>query len=332
MKFNIVELFRSAFVKRDQKFRQRLTVFFICLLISVFVWFTVKMDNEYQEIVPIPLTFVSSPRSMVLVGASDSVLYVELSEKGSELLRYRYLNSREPLEVNTRNVILTQRRGESSGYILTSSLIDDIGYQHDLAGRVVSISPDTLYLSFKRETYKKVPVTASLQISTQKQYMVYGNIRYEPDSVLLRGPEDVLEGITSVTLGVLDDKNLKETTEKDLPVSLSRQFDFITARPDQVHVTIPIEEFTESNIEVPVSIIADSTTRIRLFPDAGSLSFLVALKDFAQVTPGMFKVVADFSNMDLEKESKVRLRVAEAPSTIKITRIEPEKAEFIIIK
>jgi YbbR domain-containing protein len=162
--------------------------------------------------------------------------------------------------------------------------------------------------------------------------MVYGDIRFDPDSVVLRGPEDVLENISYVTLGLLDDKNLEKTTQKDLPVMLDRQYDYITARPDEVRVTIPVEKFTEGNIEVPVSIIADTSIQIRLFPDAVKISYLVALKDYPQVTPGMFKAVANFNDIDIEKEKEVRIRVTESPSTIKMTRIEPEKAEFIIKK
>jgi YbbR domain-containing protein len=332
VKFNFIELIRSAFVKRDQKFRQRLTVFLICLLISIFVWFTVKMDNEYQEIIPIHLKYINPPKSQVLVDVSDSVIFVELNEKGSELLRYRYLDNREPLEVSTKNVVLTQRAGYATSYILTSTLFDELGYQQDLAGRVVSISPDTIYLSFKKVSAKRVPVTANLQVNTEKQYMVYGKIQFQPDSILIRGPEDILENISEASIGTLDYKGLNETTSLMLPVINDSQFEYIQTFPNQVRVVIPIEKFTETTIDIPVTVLADTSIRIRLFPDMVKLNCLVALKDYRQVSPGMFMVVADFRAVDMEKEKEIRLKLTEAPSTIKVTRIEPEKAEFIIIK
>ena len=307
-------------------------MFLICLLIAVFVWFTVKMDNEYQEIIPVPLKFTSPPKSRVLVSASDSVIFVELNEKGSELLRYRYLNSLDTLVVSTRNVILTHHPDRSTGYILTTSLFDDIGYQHDLAGKVVSISPDTLYLEFKKETFKKVPVSADIQVKPQKQFMIYGRVDYEPDSVLLRGPEDLLGNIQEATLGALAYQDLDRTTQKSLPVLIDTKYDLVSATPEKVTVTIPVEKFTETVIEVPIEVVADTNTRIRLFPDAVKIYCLVALRDYAQVTPGMFKAVADFTSIDIDNDNDVRIRVAEAPSTIRIVRLEPEKAEYIIIK
>jgi YbbR domain-containing protein len=332
VKFNFIELIRSAFVKRDQKFRQHLTVFLVCLLIAVFVWFTIQMDNEYQEVVPIPLKFTIAPRSQILVEASDSILFVELKDKGSELLRYRYMKSGDFLLISTKNVILSQRENYSTGFILTSSLLDDLGYQFDLAGKVLSISPDTIYLSFMSEKHKKVPVSANLQIKTLTQHMLYGSVSYQPDSVSLRGPQDIIDNISVASLGTLELTDLSANTEKTLPVLISQENRSIIANPEQVNVFIPVEKFTEAVIQVPITIISDSNLHIRLFPDAVELNCLVALKDYAQVTPGLFKVIADFRSVNLETEKEVRLKVTEYPSTLKINRIEPERAEFIIIK
>lgn len=304
----------------------------VCLLISIFVWFTVKMDNEYKQIVPIPLKFVNPPKSRVLSEASDSVIYVELSEKGSELLRYRYFNARLPLIVSTRNVILAQKDSRSFGYILTNSLSDDIGYQHDLAGKVVSISPDTIFLVYKKETVKKVPVTALLEIETQKQYMIYGKVAFQPDSVMVRGPEDVLAGISSADLGTIKLKDIDQLTRLELPVRYESQHKSVTFTPDVVNVSIPVEKFTEAKVEVPVTVVADSSLKVKLFPENVTVSYRVALKDYSQVTAGMFLPVADFRHIDIEKEKKVRVKVDDPSPTIKVTRTEPDRVEFILIK
>ena len=307
-------------------------VFFVCLLIAVFVWFTIQMDNDYQEVIPIPLKFKIAPRSQTLIETSDSVLYVELNEKGSELLRYRYMKSKDSLEVSTKNVILSQREHYTGGYILTSTLLDDISYQLDLAGKIISVSPDTIFLSFKKEKRKKVPVSADLQIRTTTQHMLYGTVTYEPDSVVLKGPEDIVGGLDAAFLGTIEFSDLNTNTENTFPVLISQQNKSVTASPEMIKVFIPVEKFTEAVIKVPISIQTDSSLNIKLFPEAVELNCLVALKDYAQVTPGMFKVTADFSTVDLETENEVKLKVTEFPTTLKINRIDPEKAEFIIIR
>jgi hypothetical protein len=330
LKFKFIELIKSAFGKRDQKFRQRLTIFLVCLVISVFVWFTLKMDNEYQEVVTIRLKFTNPPRTKVLLETSDSVIYVEVHEKGSELLKYKYVMSREALTVNLRNIILTPHGRQSTGYLLTSTLIDDLGFQLGMSGKVVSISPDTLYFTFMRESSRKVPVTAELDIETQKQYMVYGGVIFEPDSVVVK-PDDLLAGLKSVSIGKLSFKNLHDNTSLMAPILFDQKLKYLTAIPNEVNVTIPVEKFTEASLDVPITIVADPGLRIKLFPETVTVSYLVALKDYSQVTPGMFLMVADFRGFDLENEKKIRVRVEEAPPTLKITRIDPERVEFIII-
>jgi YbbR domain-containing protein len=332
MKFNFIELIKSAFIKRDRKFRQHLWVFLVCLLISLFVWLTVKMDDEYQQVIQVPIEFINSPRSRVLVEASDSVLFVELSDKGSELLRHRYMKSQVPLKVSMRNIILSQKEGKTTGLLLTSSLFDDLGFQQDLAGKVVSISPDTLYLTFKKEISKKVPVTADLEIETQKQYMIYGNVIYNPDSVTIKGPEDAISQVTSASLGSIKYLQLKENINIVLPVKFDKQQRLLVATPGEVEVTIPVEKFTEASIQVPLTIKADSGLHFKLFPESVTVNYLIALKDYSQVSPGLFLITADFREMDIEKEKKIKVRVEEAPSTVSIKRIEPDRVEFIIIR
>jgi hypothetical protein len=331
VKFKFIELIGSAFGKRDQKFRQRLSIFLVCLVISIFVWFTLKMDNKYQEVVPISLKFTNAPRTKVLLNVSDSMIFVEVHEKGSELLKYKYIINREALVVNMRNIILTPHGKKSTGYILTTSLIDDLGYQMGLTGRVVSISPDTLYFTFMRESSRKVPVTAEADIGTEKQYMVYGNLKFEPDSVVVKGPDDLLAGVRSVSIGKLTYKELHENVSLTRPILFDQELKYLTAIPNEVQVTIPVEKFTEASIEVPITVVADSGLRIKLFPETVTVNYLVALKDYSQVTPGMFLMVTDFRGFDILKEKKIKVRAEEAPPTLKITHIEPEKVEFIIL-
>lgn len=289
------------------------------------------MDNEYQEVVQIDLQYINPPRTKVLQDISDSVLFVEVREKGSELLKYKYVIEREPLRVNLRNVVLTSAGRKSTGYLLTATLIDDLGYQLGMTGSVVSISPDTLFFTFLRESSKKLPVVADFDIETRKQHMVYGKVILSPDSIMVKGPEELISGMNSVALGKITFRDLSENTSIIGHVQFNAEHKSLTAIPNEVSVTIPVEKFTEATLQVPITIVADSGMRLKLFPETVTVNYLVALKDYSQVSPGMFLMVADFRGLDLGAEQKVRIKAHEVPSTIKVNRIEPERVEFIIL-
>jgi hypothetical protein len=74
LKISFIDLFKSAFVKKDEKFRKRLMIFLICLFISIIIWFTIKLSSEYDTVVEMPVTFSNLPKNKVLTFVSDSAL------------------------------------------------------------------------------------------------------------------------------------------------------------------------------------------------------------------------------------------------------------------
>ncbi len=70
--------------------------FLVCLVISVIIWFTIKLSDEYDTVIQIPVTYTHIPKNKVLTYASDTVLQVEILEKGSDILRMIYLQEISP--------------------------------------------------------------------------------------------------------------------------------------------------------------------------------------------------------------------------------------------
>ena len=107
---------------------------------------------------------------------------------------------------------------------------------------------------------------------------------------------------------------------------------FLEFSPNVVKVTIPVEKFTEAEISTDVRIVNNGQNKVKVFPDAVKVYYKVALKDYEKVEAGMITAVADFSEVNFGEDDKVRIKVSGYPEFIEITRIEPEKSEFIIIK
>jgi hypothetical protein len=126
LRISFIDLIRSIFGKKDEKFRQRLSIFMVCLVISIIIWFTIKLSDEYDTVIQIPVTFNHFPKNKVLTHASDTVLQVEIFEKGSDILRMTYLQGISPVEINLRLLPLYPKGEEWQGIITTSLLINNI--------------------------------------------------------------------------------------------------------------------------------------------------------------------------------------------------------------
>jgi hypothetical protein len=332
LKISFIEFIRSAFGKRDEKFRQKLSIFLVCLLISIIIWFTIKLSDDYDTVVEIPVTFIHLPKNKVMTFVSDSVLQVEIIEKGSNLFRMLYVEKIQPVTISLRFMPVYPRGGVYHGMITPAQLINEIEREQNLLGKIISVSPDTIYLTFETEKARKLPVSANLDLTFEKQFMRYGEVEFTPDCVLVRGPQVVIDAMDSVSLGSITLGQLDQnyTGEKRFPEDSANRY--LSFTPEIIKYTIPVEKFTEAELEVPVRVFNNSGQKIKTFPDRVKVFYTVALKDYPKIEPGMISVVADFSGDNMLEEGKIKVSLESYPSYIRINKIEPEKVEFIIIQ
>lgn len=332
MKSSFLELIRSAFGPKDEKFRQRISIFSICLVISVIIWFSIKLANSYDTVIELPVSFINPPKNKVLTGISDSVLRVEIVDKGSDLFRLEYLQKNRQATINLKNVFLYNKGGRYESIVTPSAHLNEIEQELNLMGKILAISPDTLYLTFENQKSKKVPVGANFILSFKKQFMQYGNVFFEPDSVTVKGPANLIDQLDSANLGNIVLENLHSDVEFERRFSSDSINRLLDYSPVVVKVKIPVEKYTESEMESQLEIINCGSHNIKIFPDKVKVIYKVALKDFDRIEPGMITVTADFSDVDLIHDNSVRLRIGHAPDFVVITKTVPEKAEFIIVK
>lgn len=304
----------------------------VCLFIAIIIWFTIKLSDEYDTVIQIPVTYTHLPGNRVLTSASDTVLQVEIFEKGSDILRMHYLQKIEPAEINLRFLPLYPKGDQYQGIVTPSLLINDIEREQNLIGKIISIRPDTIYLYFARKKSRKVPVKANLDLTFEKEFMQYGPTDFTPDSVEVKGPENIIDDVKFASLGTIRLDHLSQNFKEVKGFSNENSNRNISFYPDKVTVSIPVEKFTEAETEVPVNVINNNELKVKTFPDKVKIFYNVALKDYAKIEPGMILAVADLSTVNLQEDDKINVTLRSFPSYIHINKIEPEMVEFIIIK
>jgi len=283
-------------------------------------------------VIQMPVTYTHLPKHKVLTSTSDTVLQVEIVEKGSNLFRLLYVDGVKPITISLRFLPLYFKGGIYYGIITPSLLINEIEREQNLLGKIVSVSPDSIYLTFETEKSRKVPVKANLDLSFEKQYMRYGLVDFEPDSVLVKGPERIIEKLDSASLGQITLEKLDENFTGNMSFPTDSANQYLTFSPQQVTYSVPVEKFTEAETDVPVKIINANGLKIKTFPDRVKVYYTVALKDYPKVEPGMISIVADLTTVNLNEDDKIQVGVESYPEFIRINKIEPEEVEFIIVK
>jgi hypothetical protein len=96
---------------------------------------------------------------------------------------------------------------------------------------------------------------------------------------------------------------------------------------------MPVEKFTEEIEEIEVHPInVQPGYSLKTFPDKVKVRFLVSLSNYNKVDASMFDAVVEADETDMKKRSKLEVRLISSPTFIRITRLEPEKVDYILRK
>jgi hypothetical protein len=158
MKSDFLEFIGNARKRRSEKFRVQLSVFLVCLALSVFIWALVRLSKDYFYSVEYHLSFSNPPGNLRLLGCSDSTLTLKIKLQGFEFFSEQFLIKQDRnYEVSLRNVRLRYAGDHSSGYLLTNRIGKEIISQTSFPNDVYFVSPDTLFFEFEKERLKRMP-------------------------------------------------------------------------------------------------------------------------------------------------------------------------------
>lgn len=309
--------------------RNRLFVFLLCLLISFFIWFLIILSKETHTIIEYPVVFENNPRNLVLISQSDSVLSLNVSSGSVELITLKYLSSRTPVKIDLSKVKLS-RFGD-----LYKATIPTSGFSRKLIDRMtvpedrVIVTPDYINVEFEAISGSKVKVIPKLLLEFEKQYQLSQELQVIPDSVLLAGPQELIDKISFIETVPKEVKNINQSQTVNAKISLPEHARELKCFPESVNIVLTVDKFTESAIEIPV-ICSDPLLGIKTFPEKVKITYLVTLENYKRIDAEMFVVNVNYHGE--QPSDKLRVNLLQYPSFIKIVKIEPEEVEYLVIK
>jgi hypothetical protein len=317
---------------KDRDFRNHLYIFLICCGISLFIWFLIKMSDEYVSEIKMPVQYDNAPGDKLLVKADDHVS-IRLRAKGGDIFSLKFLSGREAVRINLKHADIKKSRYFDRYYILTNNIFDDLTKLLDFDHNIISLEPDTLYLDFEEIITRSIPVKPMVEISCKAQYQVYDSIVIIPAEILVSGPASVIDTLSIIASVSKSFSDLDNTLETQLALSLPLKNDKISYSETYVKLIIPVEKYTESTIELPVAgTSGDSSITIRTFPESVQLTYQVAMKDYKLVKRDMFAVSVYYDSEKDKEKNFLKVKIDHSPDFIRISRITPDKLEYIIQK
>lgn len=307
-------------------------IFSFFLLLSFVFWYLNSLEKDVDYAIKYPVKYENLPEGKVLAEDFPSRLELYLKGPGYSVLKIKLSGNHAPvmLDVSTINYRRVPGSRTLSYYIITSGLIPELKNQLRAECEITSIKPDTLFFSFDKIITKQVMVVPDIDVMTERQYLVKGSIIVKPDTISISGPKRILDTVSTIKTRYKKLKGVNETITRSFALATSKEYKISDKK---VVLTIPVEQFTEAEIQVPVIILnSPDSINIKIFPDAVTVKCLVAISDYKKIEEIPFEVVLDLSKVDLNSSEKIPVGFRNIPPFVSSVRVTPSKVDFLIEK
>lgn len=312
----------KAFLHR-QRWKEAL-IFFCFVLLSLGFWVLQSLQSEYETDLSIPVRYINVPAYLTFESELPNALDVHVRDKGSVLLNYSLGN-----RLRSVNIDLGKLSTEKNEYVVGQQFLQsEIQKMLFATTKLYSFHPQRLTFNYGLRKSKEVPILFDGNVQTLSGFLVSGTIETIPAMVTIYGSQHMLDTIEYVRTAHVELKKVKKTTTKDIPL---KPIPGVTTHTESVSVIIPVEEYTEKTIDIPVHITdVPEIYTIRTFPQKVTVSCNIPISKFKELTEEKLSVNLPFKMLEENVSGALDVELSDRPNWVKSYNITPRKIEFLL--
>ena len=319
---NTEEQSGTGVVKKD---RHRVLTFLFFLIISALLWFIIKLTDDYSTQTEFLVRYTEIPANKWMSSPEQRVKLSFVGDGFATLHHHLVRPQKRVVEIPLSEVNYRLEGGNTYSYS-GQYVAERVARWLDVPISSVTMSDDKQYFNMEDLQSKELPVRVRLDLQTQRQYRLYDVPLADPSSITVYGPRNVLDTLDEVYTSVLKAYNVNSDLEREVDVDL---YDgVIRSDTKRVRAIIDVEQYTETDVEVPVTV--DDTLVVRFFPETMKVKCMVAIKDFATINGKAFLVLADTAQLHC-RQPLLDIRLARVPEHVVVMKTEPDQVEYLIV-
>ena len=298
--------------------------FLIFLVISTAAWFLVKLSENYvtQTTFRLQMEEVQADK---WISSDEQSVKMSLNIDGFHTLRYKMIRDRY-VTIPLNEVPFRLENGNT--YSFSSQYVaEKVAEKLNINASDITMNDAKIYFTLDALKSKVVPVVLQSNVTTARQYDIYGIPTLDPSSVTVYGPQEVIDTIKTVRTEPLVMNNVSQNFNATLPLDLLGGR--IHSNVKEVKAEVQVEKFTEMDVEVPIKMT--DSLKMRFFPETMTVKCLVAMRDYASITPENFAVAVDKQQLKA-MQPLLDVRLASWPPTVQILSTRPDKVEYLIVQ
>jgi YbbR domain-containing protein len=312
-----------AIIKLSKNEQRRLSVFFTCLIVAFVAWILTVLSNPALYKVKVALNYVGIPSRRAFRSLQPDTIEATVQGTGWNLLFYK-------MNMQDNKADISLKALDSRDFILLSNQIKIINQNRLPDQQILSFTPDTLYFDFSSRVVKRVPIKLLYNIICKRQFIISGDIVLRPTYVTVTGPAETIANIKFWKTYSLSLTDIENPVDKVVHLQAALESN-MTIAPKNVSVHVPVNEFTEKTIDVPVKLVNNKNYyNVKIFPQKVKIAFTVALNKYAEIDEHSFEAVADLSAWQVNGAKQLPVKVTVFPPYCKLVGVTPQNVDFFV--
>lgn len=311
---------------------KNLRLLLLSLLTACFVWVMHTFSLDYSAMMSYAVCVTTNLKGYAPEATARETLVIRGRGTGFYILRMRGFNRKPaplPLTVDAR-VFTPDSEEEGLFRLNVADIRDKIAEQLGERFVVDFIETPQLTFAFARQSYARVPVAAVLDLSFRPQYMQVGEVRLEPDSVLVYGDVKELQKLTQVGTGSISFRNVDKSLQGYVPVE---PVPGLRIDCEKVYYDIPVDRYVETTLTVPVTAARVPAGRtLMILPSQVELTFRASFRPRGgRITADDLALVVDWRDYVKAGSTRVIPKLV-TDRDIYSWRMKPELVECIQVE
>ena len=301
--------------------KKKIPLLIISIAFSVIIWGTISLSEEYYANVNVSLRVVGFPNGYTIGNEIPENITIKLRGIGWKLF-----------SVNIgKDVTYNISVNEDSGFKqikLMDHLTDNRWMLSELD--IIDIVPNSLSFSIERRVNKKLPIVADLSLDFKAGYGLAKQIVLEPDSVVIDGPQSVVNSLTEIKTKAIRLSSLDRFTIKNIDFIYLPGTSFGTRF---VSVNFDIQRIVDKQFDdIYVEVLDVPPDRdVILLPNKISCNVRGGIEILGKLEKDQFRAFVFYRDVVLDTLGNVIPHIEHQVNTT-LKYIKPERLRYIIKK
>lgn len=299
-------------------------IFFAFVLLSFGFWYLQSLQQEYEIEKTIQVRYKNVPHEIAFTDTVPDRITIRIRDKGSVLLNYSFGRRFTPIEINMKDMPVDQ------GTVVPEQKEIESGIHKQLmtSTTLVSCDPPQISLTYTKRVEKDLPVVFNGNIRYDPGFHRSEEMQITPAYVKVYAAKSVLDGLTGIQTVYTEIQKANKSFTRALPL---QKIEGVAFNPETVTITVPIEQYTEKTLDVPVVItrIPDDYT-VRLFPPAVKVTSSLPLNRYKDLEAGQYEIHIPFSELEENLTGILPVSLTKTPDWVRSSSISPDRIEFIL--